>query len=329
MLQTRTRKNTASAIWPATSALFQRSALPARPAPSVPQGVHQVLGSPGRPLDAATRSFMEPRFGHDFSRVRIHSDAAAARSAQAVAARAYTAGSDIVFGAQQYAPATGAGRRMLAHELTHVIQQENSAQVLQPAGVGPVADSLEAEADRAAGNVVTGSPVTVTGQTSPKVQRNPGWSTDTLEIRFIPLDPTTPPQESYTENGFLSQRMSSKLPNYRGPFCQNVTLPFKCDVEFRLDYLDDARPQPFTPPQVSVLFEFLPGKGGFSISKSDNNPSYGGQDMPLKTNFGTRFNLSLDDNAPFHMKFQLADPDTGITRIYDDTINVEAKRPCM
>jgi hypothetical protein len=96
-----------------------------------------------------------------------------------------------------------------------------------------------------------------------------------------------------------------------------------------VDYSDDPRPSPFTPPKVSVLFEFSPGKGGFSISKSDNSPSYGGQDRPLVTSFGTRFNLSLDDNGPFHMKFQMFDPDSGITRTYDDTINVEAKRPCM
>ncbi|MGH7512923.1 MAG: DUF4157 domain-containing protein [Gemmatimonadales bacterium] len=90
------------------------------PAPST---VYEVLASPGYPLDAASRAFMEPRFGHDFSRVRVHTGANAAESARAVGAHAYTVGHDIVFGAGQLVPGTTAGRRLLAHELTHVIQQ--------------------------------------------------------------------------------------------------------------------------------------------------------------------------------------------------------------
>jgi hypothetical protein len=78
---------------------------------------------PGEPLPQATRGFFEPRFGHDFSRVRVHADAAAADAARAVRARAYTIGSHIVFDRGQYAPATAEGKRLLAHELTHVVQQ--------------------------------------------------------------------------------------------------------------------------------------------------------------------------------------------------------------
>ena len=70
-------------------------------APSI---IHDVLRAPGQPLDATTRAFMEPRFGHDFSRVRVHSDAKAAESARAVNALAYTVGQDVVFGVGQYAP---------------------------------------------------------------------------------------------------------------------------------------------------------------------------------------------------------------------------------
>ena len=96
-----------------------------------PPIVHEVLRSPGPPLDVATSALMEPRFGHDFSRVRIHADAKAAESAQAIGARAYTVGRDIVFGAGQYAPRTSAGQRLLAHELTHVLQQNGRAVSLQ------------------------------------------------------------------------------------------------------------------------------------------------------------------------------------------------------
>lgn len=91
---------------------------------TVPPIVHEALRSPGQPLDRATRAFMEPRFGHDFSRVRIHTDGLAAESANAVAAHAYTVGGDIVFGTGRYAPGSENGRRLLAHELVHVIQQD-------------------------------------------------------------------------------------------------------------------------------------------------------------------------------------------------------------
>jgi hypothetical protein len=77
----------------------------------------------GQPLDAATRAFFEPRFGHDFGHVRVHADIAAAESAASVNALAYTVGRDIVFGAGQYLPGTVGGNRLLAHELSHVVQQ--------------------------------------------------------------------------------------------------------------------------------------------------------------------------------------------------------------
>jgi Domain of unknown function (DUF4157) len=93
-------------------------------APSAaPPLVHEVLRGQGRPLDAATRAFMEPRFGHDFSRVRVHSGSMAESSARDVNAMAYTVGHDIVFGAGMFAPRTHAGRGLLAHELAHVVQQ--------------------------------------------------------------------------------------------------------------------------------------------------------------------------------------------------------------
>ena len=90
---------------------------------AVPPIVYDVLRSPGQPLDPATRAFIEPRFSHDFSRVRIHTDAKAAVSAQAVDALGYTVGHDVVFGAGYYAPQEGEGRELLLHELAHVVQQ--------------------------------------------------------------------------------------------------------------------------------------------------------------------------------------------------------------
>lgn len=93
----------------------------------VPPIVHAVLRSGGgQPLDTTTRAFMEPRLGYDFSRIRVHTDVRAAESARAVNALAYTLGRDVVFGKGQYTPGTSEGRRLLAHELTHVAQQQLS-----------------------------------------------------------------------------------------------------------------------------------------------------------------------------------------------------------
>lgn len=85
--------------------------------------VQGALGSPSIPLDEATREFMEPRFGHDFGRVRVHNGDFAACTNRALNARAYTVGEHILFGAGEYAPDTRTGQRMLAHELCHVVQQ--------------------------------------------------------------------------------------------------------------------------------------------------------------------------------------------------------------
>src|SRR4051812_13307702 len=77
----------------------------------------------GEPLSPTLRAEMEPRFGHDFGKVRLHADAQAAASARAVSAEAYTVGPHIVFGANRFQPGTRAGQRLIAHELAHVVQQ--------------------------------------------------------------------------------------------------------------------------------------------------------------------------------------------------------------
>jgi hypothetical protein len=82
----------------------------------------------GHPLDTATRTFMEPRFGHSFANVRAHTDPNAADSARSIGARAYTTGPNIVFGAGEYQPSTNEGRQLIAHELVHVVQQSVTQQ---------------------------------------------------------------------------------------------------------------------------------------------------------------------------------------------------------
>lgn len=92
--------------------------------PKTPSVVGHVLRNSGQPLDSDTRRVMEDHFSHDFSRVRVHTDASAAESARAVHAHAYTVGNNVVFGAGRYAPAAPDGQHLLAHELTHVVQQQ-------------------------------------------------------------------------------------------------------------------------------------------------------------------------------------------------------------
>ena len=112
---------------------------------AAPAIVSEVLGSSGQPLDAQARAFMEPRFGHDFSRVRIHTGAPAAEAARAVNAVAFTMGDDVVFAAGQYDPGTRVGKSLLAHELTHVVQQGDRSST---AGEIQRADGDESEREK-------------------------------------------------------------------------------------------------------------------------------------------------------------------------------------
>jgi len=117
--------------------------------------VHEVLRTPGQPLDLATRAFFEPRFGYDFSQVRVHSDAKAVESAQAVNARAYTVGRDVVLGTGQSSLQTPSVRRLFAHELTHVIQQSKAGQSAR-LEVSDPADVAEQQAEKAAITIANG-----------------------------------------------------------------------------------------------------------------------------------------------------------------------------
>jgi len=125
-----------------------------RMAPSI---VHEVLKDQGQPLGRVVQVAFEQRFHHDFSAVRVHSDSRAAESAKRVGAIAYTVGNDIVFGSGRYSPETRAGRRLLAHELTHVVQQRHGppkAVLLQSKlPIGDPADRFERQAEAAADRI--------------------------------------------------------------------------------------------------------------------------------------------------------------------------------
>ena len=157
-VQTKTPKPTVISV---ARGLLQRAAINSSPVGEVPPIVHEILRSPGQLLDAQTRAFMEPRFGHNFSQVRMHTDARAAESAHAVNALAYTLGKNVVFGAGQYVQEKVSGKQLLAHELTHVVQQSGSAYNGQPMMrmEGSTEDRLEKDADIQAKRVIQGQTI--------------------------------------------------------------------------------------------------------------------------------------------------------------------------
>jgi len=143
----------------------QASATEQVPAPPM---IHKVLQSPAQSLDFTTRVFMEPRFGYDFSQVRVHTDTKAADSARDIKALAYTSGHDIVFARGQYSPSTHEGQHLIAHELAHVIQQTGPSAShsgtlridRQPAGPDPAAEESKASGGEPAKDVLAGTLVT-------------------------------------------------------------------------------------------------------------------------------------------------------------------------
>lgn len=133
-----------------------------------------AVAAGGVPLPASARAFFEPRFDRDLSAVRVHTGAKAAAAARAIHARAYTLGQDIAFGAGQYVPQSPAGRRLLAHELVHVVQQDGRAMArpqAQPAA-GASGDAFEREADRIADTVIAGGSARPSLRTGLALQRD-------------------------------------------------------------------------------------------------------------------------------------------------------------
>ena len=157
-----------------------------------PSLVKNVVGSGGgSPLDTGTRGFMESSLGADFSDVRVHTDATASESARSVQAHAYTVGSDVVFQSGKYAPESDSGKRMLAHELTHVVQQRSGPVAGTPAPGGikvshpsdTFEQAAESTADRVMSSAAIASPVT-TAAAPASVQRE-GEEEEELQGAFV------------------------------------------------------------------------------------------------------------------------------------------------
>lgn len=180
--------------------MLQRRAVNNDELSDVPPIVHEALRSPGQPLDAATRAFMESHFGHDFSQVRVHTDTQAAESVRAVNALAYTVGRDVVFGAGQHRPESQRGQFILAHELAHALQQ---SQVDKDGDtVDMVAKHYEDEADAAAWGVVSGQRTVVYGRMVQRHLQKINLTPDTLSTDDI--DPKT----AITSNDYIDNNIA-------------------------------------------------------------------------------------------------------------------------
>ena len=170
--------------------------------------VHDVVNSGGRPIEPDVREDMEARLGHDFSDVRIHDDAAAADSAKAVNAHAYTVGSNVVFQRDVYDPGSQQGRTTLAHELTHVIQQRSGPVdgTSAPGGikVSDPSDRFEREASANADRVLAGpAPVQALGVSAPAVQREEAPEEEEVQGLFVQREEE--PEEEEVQGLFVQR----------------------------------------------------------------------------------------------------------------------------
>ncbi|HMQ35983.1 MAG TPA: DUF4157 domain-containing protein [Micropruina sp.] len=170
--------------------------------------VHDVVNSGGRPIEPDVREDMEGRLGHDFSDVRIHDDAAAADSAKAVNAHAYTVGSNVVFQRDVYDPGSQQGRTTLAHELTHVIQQRSGPVdgTSAPGGikVSDPSDRFEREASANADRVMAGpAPVQALGVSAPAVQREEAPEEEEVQGLFVQREEE--PEEEEVQGLFVQR----------------------------------------------------------------------------------------------------------------------------
>ena len=142
----------------------QRKAVGSAQTNEAPPIVNEVLRSSGKPLDQDTRTFFESRLGYDFGSVRVHADTRAAESARAVNAMAYTVGDHLAFADGRYAPRTTEGRRLMAHELFHVVQQRPQSNVSSAAlGLEDPSSHAEAQADRGADAFARGESINAHG----------------------------------------------------------------------------------------------------------------------------------------------------------------------
>ena len=292
----------------------------------VPPIVHEVLRSPGQPMDAATRDFMESSFRYNFSKVKVHTNSKAAQSAQAINALAYTVGRNIVFAPGQYVPTTPSGKLLLAHELTHVTQQDQVQENTELLQMGQSASSLELSAQQTARAVLAGhtsqstvvpslSQPMIQRQTQEDIQRESGERAEQTPLS-ISGDTVrqSPPGGVAIQNGTISWML--RYIGRKGGFVPGSTPPtfitaqdVQMDVTFTpttgaggcptITFIQIVRPTTGGIQDTSHLLFTQDPTTGFSadVTNTETEPYYGlaqrppnttGQPQPgLRPDFGT------------------------------------------
>ena len=224
--------------------LLRRAATPAREISEAPPIVHDVLRSSGEPLKPDTQDFFQSRFGHDFSRVRIHDGSHAAAAAESVHATAFTVGRDIVFGAGRFAPDSPDGRRLIAHELSHVLQQgfgANSGSA--PLPVIPSSHALEHQAEQTARQALSSGLHETPQPSAPGIARQVGVPDAGVPGAGSAPDAGTPPVDAGT---------ATQAPPTQGGTTSPSPPPTPAPVPVQIPAvhcaLGNANPCPSVPP---------------------------------------------------------------------------------
>lgn len=233
-------------------------------ASDAPPVVDQALSSPGQPLDRTTQAYFQLRFGNDLGDVRLHTGAEAAASARAIHARAYTAGKHVVFGPGEYAPETTAGQMLLAHELTHVVQQSESSTRVQRQTPG--APSQPQQQQQQAADLMK---VYSFGPTGAGRYAQHGRGT----IQFDPRAPVDAQGYELVRAGTTAQPILSRFGRW-----------------FQLD----ERQRPLTPPVQNATIRFLTewtADDGSEYRRTSQTGvgTYYGPGEPLGTTLGSEF----------------------------------------
>jgi hypothetical protein len=285
-----------------------------------PASVHDVLRSPAKPLASEVRAVMEPRFGHDFSRVKVHADDRAARSARDVGALAYTVGSDVVFAERRYDPQSQSGQALIAHELAHVVQNRNGSGGSPTTGlaIGSAGDPAEARAQSGSQAALRGDSVPDLGNAPGgtllrAVDTNGGVFDTSLYNPFSGSDPTSPTGLSvgadidltFMPNALVEadaigltqtvKRLSSPAPGGAVTFptfttSRNADLYTRPDGTFgpAIDQGDPNRGQPDTLPNTNPLYtvENTPGNVSATLTDVGATPGAGQHGFRRKTSGG-------------------------------------------
>ena len=318
-----------------------RERQPARAGPVA--RARDCLSKPARPLERGIRAAMESSFGHDFSRVRVHADAEAAEAVQAVGAIAYTVGRDIVFGRDRYAPHDELGRRLIAHELSHVVQQHGAAGDVDRLQVSAPGDGSEREAEEAATAVAGGrrphQPAALSHQV---IQRQPQvpvtlpltWdakeniSAGVADHGVLCIGSASANGNKYLQTTRTAALRTQSLYPY-GQNCAPVCTkrPLSLHFFFWVDGDLVPRPQPFDDPRIALDISFAPASAppmaaARPVFSATSVGKYVGPGAPLKTSFGTEVAFVPPEPGTLYVSEIIDDPTSGEVAQYGDAIPV-------